>query len=72
MLRFAKCITVRPQRKRAIPTTFTGGGDQEKVNLLFKLIYCSTKKRMIIRNQPTGFCCRYDAQNPMCRRRKLS
>ena len=28
--------------------------------------------KMIIRNQPIGFYCRYDAQNPMCRRRKLS
>ena len=28
--------------------------------------------KMIIRNQPIGFYCRFDAQNPMCRRRKLS
>ena len=27
---------------------------------------------MIIRNHPIGFYCRCDAQNPMCRRRKLS
>jgi hypothetical protein len=26
---------------------------------------------MIIRNQPTGFYCRFDAQTPTCRRRKL-
>ena len=30
------------------------------------------KKKMIIRNHPIGFYCRCDAQNPMCRRRKLS
>ena len=34
--------------------------------------FVNGKEILIIRNQPTGFYCRCDAQNPMCRRRKLS
>ena len=41
-------------------------------NSKWEQIRKGTYTYMFIRNQPTGFYCRCDAQNPMYRRRKLS
>ena len=64
-------LTKNPNYNKNYPGLFFPGKDDKKKNKK-KIRARISFGFMIIRNQPTGFYCRCDAQNPMCRRRKLS